>query len=649
MERRTRLLLLALLAACGGKDAAEDSGDSPQGEDTGPFDADGDGFSAAEDCDDADRLRFPGAEERCDAVDQDCDGAVDEGVLRTAWVDADGDGYGDPEAPVEVCRVGEGLSLDDRDCDDTDPGISPLGVEACDFIDQDCDGLVDEGAPDATTWYADADGDGHGDPEAGVQGCEQGPSGTVAQASDCDDGDASVYPGAPELCDDGVVNDCEAAPEEAWAQCGLVGEDTLSVRVADLLGPGDDRFGFAVADAGDVNGDGYHDVLVGAELVTHQYILDGSVFLFHGPFSGSYTHGDAAAEIQGEAYEAYLGISVHGPGDLDGDGYDDLVMGSLHNRLLLTEEPDLGGGLHVALGPVTGTVPQTGTDLELRLNEDHNHMALRIASGDIDQDGHTDLVTGTWYFGEADIESESVVVWFGPHEAATEARTPELSLVTVRETTQITGMALADLDGDGGDDMALGPLPGGGVAVFHGPLQGGRQALDSYDVLLSSGDLSAGANLVTLPDADGDGYVDLAVSASASSASASGGGAVFLVMDPRSSGALDSLATGVLFGDPAPQGIGHQMGAGDHDGDGLSDLYLQTVGVGARVSAVPGDLAGRWEVMDAELWSVVGESGYGAVAGGLAVGELDGDRWPELILGSGTADGRVSIIDGVGY
>ncbi|MCB9744079.1 MAG: FG-GAP repeat protein [Alphaproteobacteria bacterium] len=294
-------VLWILLAACGGKDRPDDSGDSPQGEDTGPFDADGDGFSAAEDCDDANPLTFPGAAERCDAADQDCDGAVDEGALREAWVDADGDGYGDPEAPVAVCTVGEGLSLDARDCDDSDAAISPAGAEACDGVDQDCDGVVDEGAPEARTWYADADGDGFGDPDQGTLGCEQAPSGMVADDADCDDGDASVYPGAPELCDDGVVNDCDGDSQAAWASCGLVGAVDLSARVASLTGPGADRFGYAVAGAGDVNGDGHGDVIVGAQLVEHQQILDGSAYLFHGPFSGGYTDADAAAELRGEA------------------------------------------------------------------------------------------------------------------------------------------------------------------------------------------------------------------------------------------------------------------------------------------------------------------------------------------------------------
>ncbi len=80
------------------------------------------------DCDDRDRSVHPGQVEVCNFKDDNCDGQVDEGVAWTVWRDRDGDGFGDPAQPVQTCPIGEALadvSLNNRDCDDTDRARNP--------------------------------------------------------------------------------------------------------------------------------------------------------------------------------------------------------------------------------------------------------------------------------------------------------------------------------------------------------------------------------------------------------------------------------------------------------------------------------------------------------------------------------------------
>ncbi|MBM4393994.1 MAG: putative metal-binding motif-containing protein, partial [Deltaproteobacteria bacterium] len=179
------------------------------------------GYAAADgDCDDANATILPGAAETCDEVDQDCDGRTDEGAQLDVYRDADGDGYGNPDALALACAPSDGWVLDATDCDDGDADIHPDADELCATvgIDDDCDGFADESdAADVEAWYADSDGDGYGDPEVAEPSCE-GPAFYVADASDCDDARATVNPSATERCSTaGVDEDCDGSTNDADA------------------------------------------------------------------------------------------------------------------------------------------------------------------------------------------------------------------------------------------------------------------------------------------------------------------------------------------------------------------------------------------------------------------------------------------------
>ena len=202
-------------------------------------DVDGDGHDATivggDDCDDSDPQINPDiAEDYLNEIDDDCDGVVD---------DEDGDGY---------------TITADGDCNDTDPTIHPDADETCNYLDDNCNGTVDEGVE--TTYYQDADGDGFGDPEVTEDDCTA-PSGYVEDDTDCDDNEPLANPGLTEICNDQIDNDCDGTDNG----CGLSGDITLSSADAKLIGEAaGDWAGWSVSGAGDVDGDGMDDLLVGA-------------------------------------------------------------------------------------------------------------------------------------------------------------------------------------------------------------------------------------------------------------------------------------------------------------------------------------------------------------------------------------------------
>jgi hypothetical protein len=169
----------------------------------------------ATDCDDADALTYPGAEEVCDLEDNDCDGSVDDGATdeRTYYDDADSDGYGDPDLTVTACGLPSGYAETGDDCDDGNSRINPGASEKCNGLDDDCDTEYDEDAVDATTYYADEDEDGYGDSATATASCDR-ISGYVTDGTDCDDTDDAASPAGIETCD-GADNDCNGSVDDA--------------------------------------------------------------------------------------------------------------------------------------------------------------------------------------------------------------------------------------------------------------------------------------------------------------------------------------------------------------------------------------------------------------------------------------------------
>ena len=170
-------------------------------------DFDRDGYLAVsvggDDCDDMNANVNPGQLEVCNfGIDDNCNGYADDldaGVDPTTqgvyYVDNDGDGFGQPGSQSERC-AGENSASTGGDCVDGNAAINPGATEICDGLDNDCDSLTDDDDPGvdestASTWYLDSDGDGWGAGE-GIDTCTP-PTGHVEDNTDCDDSDREVF------------------------------------------------------------------------------------------------------------------------------------------------------------------------------------------------------------------------------------------------------------------------------------------------------------------------------------------------------------------------------------------------------------------------------------------------------------------------
>ena len=188
-------------------------------------DADHDGFGAACDCDDANSTIHPGAVEVCNGTDDNCDGQIDEGLREIWFRDADGDGYGNPNVSQYTCNPPPGWVLQAGDCDDAHAAAHPGGVETCDGLDNNCNGLVDEDG-----LGVDSDGDGvHNacDNCPAVYNADQIDSDRDGVGNVCDNCILSANPDQRDTDHDGVGDACDNCPRDVNPSQGDVDGDRV--------------------------------------------------------------------------------------------------------------------------------------------------------------------------------------------------------------------------------------------------------------------------------------------------------------------------------------------------------------------------------------------------------------------------------------
>jgi hypothetical protein len=647
------------------------------------LDADGDGFgdlsllvtscetlsgyvADATDCDDSTSEIFPGADEYCNSIDNDCDGTADNDAVDTSiwYADTDADGYGDEFSTTSACDEPSGYVADATDCDDTQPGVNPGATEICDTYDTDCDGLTDDAddsldTSSATTWNIDADSDGYGDSAYTTIACDV-PSGYTSDDTDCDDAKSAVNPGESEICYDGLDNDCDGSA----SSCTTTGTIDLADLEIKLLGDaaGDGAGGApeysSVAAGGDLNGDGLDDVIVGAT----GYDSVGAAFVVYGTTSISGNLTDHPA-VSGLAADDDAGYAVAG-GDLTDDGSDDVVLGVPGEDGTYSQE----GAVYVFEGPITGDLDLDDALAVVSGVDSNDYAGRALVLGDFNGDSIIDLVVGVPHGDEGGTSSGEVYLLNGPITADVDLDDADVT-IGGDESGLYSGNALAagDLDGDGLADLVIGVDHAdsryGATYVFWGPTTSGD--LGDADVTLSGENSvdDSGRAVAVLPDIDGDGYDDLAVGAPYSDCLVSDGGAVYFVTGVSSD---LTLSSGTVYGQTCGHTAGDYLGshvasAGDVDGDGLGDAVLgayeeDTGGsIAGAVYALYGITSGASDVSSAASTIYQGEDAGDRVGASAGFGDGNGDGNGDLVIAAprdddgGVDAGAVYLFFGDGY
>ena len=451
------------------------------------------------------------------------------------------------------------------------------------------------------------------------------------------------------------------------------------------------RSGYSVSSAGDVNNDGYDDLLVGAPAIGDWSFPAGSTYLIYGDAKKDdlvidlgKLASDDGVKISGTESGERFGNSVAGIGDINGDGIHDFLIGSPYAGIEGAAYVIYGRSDGLALPASTSGLNGTngfridGTKYDANLGHEV------AAAGDLNGDGLDDFVVGAPYSDANGFDAGATYIIFG--SASSAAAVVNVSSLNGLNGTRVEGQSIGalsgaslaligDMNGDGIDDLLIGAnrsdtnIPNSGAAfVVFGTKTGFSSTLDLADLNGKNGfalvgrlDTSlTGESVASAGDFNGDGYSDIVVGAPLDS-SDTAYGRNFVVFGhggpfapSMSLGSLNTASGFQIIGVPFEDRLGWEVAsAGDVNADGFDDLLVASDGYHLGGTAIAYLIYGHGGTVPPvlDLSQLTGQSGIRielGYPGGTypldaptvaSAGDINGDGFDDLIVGDSGAVG----------
>ena len=421
----------------------------------------------------------------------------------------------------------------------------------------------------------------------------------------------------------------KALVDNAVMEAGFSGPTGLEGRVNFSGKASNDRLGQSVSDAGDVNGDGYADVLVAA-CADAGTSTGGVAYIF---FGGASMDGNADVVMNAQSTGEGFGCSVSSAGDVNNDSYDDVIVGAFSTYY---NGPDRGAA-YVFLG---GPMMDGKADVDLIGEASGDFFGKSVSgAGDVNGDGYDDVVVGAFGNDAGGMAAGRAYVFFGGNVMD---RSPDV-IMTGEAASDIFGCSVSggvDVNTDGFDDVIVGASGNiaGGVMAGRAYVFFGAASMDAAADLVYTGVAAYdgfGGSVSGAGDVNGDGYDDVLVGATGNDRGATDAGGAFVFFGGP---IKDTMADLNLTGETSYDCFGAPVSdAGDINTDGFDDLV-----VGAYGNDAGGDTAGRAYVYfggpsmngtpDATFTGMAAGDLYGYAVSGS--GDVNRDGCDDVIVGA---------------
>ncbi len=407
--------------------------------------------------------------------------------------------------------------------------------------------------------------------------------------------------------------------------------------------------GFAVAGAGDVDGDGYEDVLVGSHAYDGGEEMEGRVYLFHGSANG--LAAAAAWTIESDQVGAKLGTAVASAGDVNGDGYADVLIGALEYDNGQTDE----GAAFVYLGSPSG-LPATSSWMGESDQTDSGFGYALASAGDVNGDGYSDVIVGAREFDGGESSEGAAFVYLGSATGLASAPSWVAESDQVEARFGYSVDSAGDVDGDGYDDVIVGARyyddgdeDEGGVFVYLGSASGlgiGPAWIGTVD----QAHAQLGRAVGSAGDVNGDGFVDVVAGAVGYDNGQIDEGGAFVFLGTATG--LATTATLVAESNQEGAWLGEAVAcAGDVNGDGYSDLVVGAYNYngGEPVEGIAQLFLGSASGTTPAAWSLESDQAEARLGRTVAAaGDVNGDGLGDVLVGAHLLD-TAAINDGAAF